>query len=401
MVSDSESSARSDSIGKSRQSPSLLRAVAVFGRRLSRRFGTASVHRRQGRRLAHQRPKTVVDHGVGHGHFHHLVTPAVGGHVSALSLWNAPDPITTPTYDGSGSAVHPDVIDFGPTGWRGWRFWMAMTPYPGQNSDYENPSILVSNDAVTWQVPDGLTNPVYPKPQNGHSSDTDLSYDPAADELVLVFRDYDYTPRVARSSDGVKWPSSPTVAEWTAAGTHAASPCLVRILDTEWWMWQVVKLTAEPGAGTPRAVYRWTAPAPEGPWSDPTPCTGFPENSPDDPTIWHADVVRSRGQFFMLAAEGREDEHPSAFHTATSLDGLAWTYSATPIIAEGSGDWDSGHLYRGTIQPDEGGSHMRVWYGGRPEIGVLYRIFQYAGGNYRIGLTLVPLSEWPDPLPRG
>lgn len=304
------------------------------------------------------------------------------------ATYNVTTYVTAPTYDGSGILVHPDVVDFGAgTTWNGWRFWMAMTPYPDLNSAYENPSILVSSDGATWQVPAGLTNPVYPAPTTGWNSDTDLAYDPDTDELVLIFRSNDFSPRVARSADGVTWPATPTAPSWTLIGDQATSPAIVRISETEWHIWQVVKDTASYNGG-PRSVYRWATTAPDAAWGTPTVCTGFPANTVGDPTIWHADVVRHDGQYWMLSSEGREGENPSAFHTATSLDGLAWSYGTVPVITEGSGLWDNLQLYRGTLQPHENGTHMRVWYGGRKGTGA---------DGYRVGLTEIPLYEWPAP----
>ena len=62
------------------------------------------------------------------------------------------------------------------TPWNGYRFWMAMTPYPYNNDGLEDPSILVSNDAQTWIVPEGLTNPLTPAPKPGHNCDVELVY---------------------------------------------------------------------------------------------------------------------------------------------------------------------------------------------------------------------------------
>ena len=76
---------------------------------------------------------------------------------------NAPAPLVTPTYDGSGQVVHPDVVHV-PGGWNGYEYWMGMTPYPNSNDDFENPSVLASNDNVTWVVPPGVTNPLAPEP---------------------------------------------------------------------------------------------------------------------------------------------------------------------------------------------------------------------------------------------
>ena len=49
--------------------------------------------------------------------------------------------LTIPTYDGSGQAVHPDVY-YNASGWKGYKYWMTMTPYPNSNSGFENPSIV-------------------------------------------------------------------------------------------------------------------------------------------------------------------------------------------------------------------------------------------------------------------
>src|SRR5690349_18991569 len=40
-----------------------------------------------------------------------------------------PTVMTVPTYDGSGQAVHPDVVAFD-SDWHGAKYWMTMTPYP-------------------------------------------------------------------------------------------------------------------------------------------------------------------------------------------------------------------------------------------------------------------------------
>src|SRR5439155_20610297 len=60
-------------------------------------------------------------------------------------LAHAPNPDTTPTYDGTGQVVEPDVIHV-PRGWNGYEYWMAVTPYPCGDESLENPSILVSHD---------------------------------------------------------------------------------------------------------------------------------------------------------------------------------------------------------------------------------------------------------------
>lgn len=95
--------------------------------------------------------------------------------------------LTTPTYDGSGQAVHPSTI-YIPGGFGGYKYWMGMTPYPSGNDDYENPSLLASNDGITWVVPDGITNPLAPKPSQ-HNSDTCLVFNTDTNTLYLYYNE--------------------------------------------------------------------------------------------------------------------------------------------------------------------------------------------------------------------
>ena len=66
-----------------------------------------------------------------------------------------------------------------------------MTPYPYNNDGLEDPSILVSNDAQTWIVPEGLTNPLTPAPKPGHNCDVELVYNKERDELWLYYVEAD------------------------------------------------------------------------------------------------------------------------------------------------------------------------------------------------------------------
>ena len=296
--------------------------------------------------------------------------------------YNTPVHNSTPTYDGSGNTVHPDVIDFrtshGVAQWCGYRFWMAHTPYPNSSSVHENPSIIASNDGITWETPDGLNNPIYPRPATGWNSDTDLTFDPVTSELVLIFRGYDtadpFPHFTARSSDGVSWPSIPTRMTFTRQEENA-SPALVRMADGTWGMW---------GIGYPsRTLRRWVAASPDGPWTGPVTCTGLTT------AAWHLDVCRIGSKLYAIIDEGREDE-PSkdAITVASSIDGgLTWVRNLTPVITVGSGGWDTLALYRGSLQPHENGTHMRVWYSGRAGTGTT--------NSWHVGLTLVPLTEWP------
>ncbi|TGE31762.1 hypothetical protein [Desulfosporosinus sp. Sb-LF] len=121
--------------------------------------------------------------------------------ISNKPFINAFNHIVTPTYDRSGQAVHPSVIDFkteyGIETWGEFRYWMAITPYPNFNSTVENPSILVSKDGLNWINPPGIKNPLAPRPlgvlsflSRNYNSDPELVYDPDQNKLILYWREY-------------------------------------------------------------------------------------------------------------------------------------------------------------------------------------------------------------------
>lgn len=281
--------------------------------------------------------------------------------------YNAASYLSTPTPDATGSAVHPDVIDFGVDGWNGWRYWMAITPYYNTNDDLENPCLLVSADGVTWQVPAGLTNPIYAWPGGTqYNSDPAIAHDPATDEMVLIYRDGDLSPRIARSADGVTWPDSATPITYTRVG-EILSPTLVRISASEWWMYGV-------NYGT-RKVQRWTS-ADLATWAGPVTVTGL-----DAIESWHLDVAEFNGRFYALV----NVYDPDNLFAATSSDGLAWSLNPSPVIAPPSTGWDAGWVYRATLTPHESGNRFHVWYSA------------LGNASWRIGYTQIPLSEWPSP----
>jgi hypothetical protein len=183
-----------------------------------------------------------------------------------------PTLMMVPTYDGTGQAVHPDVVAFD-SPWHGARYWLTMTPYARSDQRVENPSILMSDDGVSVSEPTGLRNPVIkaPRKSRDYNSDPELIYDPRGDRLVLFHRLVEpktNTVRVTTSRDGVTWTAardpfwernhqvvSPTVATrsdgaarmWyvnagkagcdaksTTVVTRVASDSLGGVVDTKW-----------------------------------------------------------------------------------------------------------------------------------------------------------------------
>lgn len=268
----------------------------------------------------------------------------------------------TPTYDGSGQAIHPDVLHF-PKGWNGYTHWMAMTPYPGGKDPWENPSLLASNDGKTWVAPVGLKAPLAPAPPCDHNSDTDLVYNSTTDELWIYWLDtrrasrcaahkakpyynHNYLRRVTVRHDGKKWVvGTPSISLDQDLGKEALllSPSVVRLGSTKYQLWMSNGSTK---------VYRYE--------STDGHTWGKAQQVTLADKVWHLNVdhVSPKGEYWMLSV------YPSsggALRWATSKDGLSWTSYPAPVMQSRPGKWDA-NLYRGAFIYDSVKDKLRLWY---------------------------------------
>lgn len=264
--------------------------------------------------------------------------------------------------------------------WNGWRYWMAMTPFPSSDNDYENPSIIVSNNGLNWQEPAGITNPIAPWPGgSGYNSDTDLVYDPVEDRLICYYRDYkpESTPQqriLARtSSDGATWSAEVELLGFQGINWWL-SPGVVFDGDV-WRMWVVQRY------GSPNSIEMFTSTDPLA-WGTPADCTlsGLPPTR--EP--WHLNVFAHQGVLYMILNVTDLDIDASAttLHLAASSNGSDWTVSAEVIGSSASG-WDRGNVYRATGYVE--GDTIRVWYSA------------IGGTTWGLGYTEIPLAEAPVP----
>lgn len=299
---------------------------------------------------------------------------------------NAEAPLVVPTApEGEQQPTHPSVVYF-PDGWNGWRYWMAHTPFPFGSGDEENPHIVVSQDGITWEEPEGIVNPIFPQPTKGFYSDVDLVYHPGEDRLYLFWRyvEASWTVEnilVSSSGDGINWsPKRNTLvdAKWML------SPSIVYDGDT-WHMWY---------AGAPDIMkpiqeqeitvkYR-NAKSPNGPWSEPndTNMVGkFLRNN--DIGVWHLDVNKYDGIYYMLIMSDNND-----LYLATSIDGIKWSYNKmNPILRKsgvGSGKFDSSKIYRssGWLVREGSSYRYKIWYGATDD-----------NNRWSIGYTELPLGS--------
>lgn len=249
--------------------------------------------------------------------------------------------LTIPTYDGSGDIIHIDVVDTGAGLINGYRYWMAMTPYPNSDSDYENPSIVASNDKTSWVVPAGLTNPVIAAPGGGaYNSDPDLIL--GQDGLLWMF--YRVTKAatndkiyVTSSADGVTWSAPVLILD--VANNTAICPSII-------WDGTQYKMWVNASGGTNFKYY--TCATPDGAWSAATACFIDSGSGP-----LHFNVIKRDCEYHMFGTN-------AGVTFLRSLDGKDWYQSTNKIEAEGyraAGVWNGAGY---DLWYTTGGAHSKV-----------------------------------------
>lgn len=268
--------------------------------------------------------------------------------------------LTFVTYDGSGQVVHPDVARI-PDAWGGGVHRLAITPYPGGNSSFENPSLYAGDGGDAWNVPPGIANPLVRPGSGAYLSDPDIVYDPLANELRLYYREVTGANEVwlIRSSDGRHWSAPQLVAR--APNHEIVSPTVVRRGPLDWLMWSVNSGAVGCGASSTTVELRrstdglaWSAPQ--------TVSLVQAGGSP-----WHIDVewIPSRNEFWALYPAKRPGGcTTAAVYLATSPDGVHWQTHPGPVLARGAIDALADVVYRSTFEYDPATDEVTIWYSG-------------------------------------
>ncbi|WP_293770639.1 hypothetical protein [uncultured Corynebacterium sp.] len=278
--------------------------------------------------------------------------------------WIAPGgpQLVTPTHDGSGQATHPSVV-YDENGWNGYKYWMAMTPYPANNEAHEDPNILASNDGTTWVVPEGLTNPIddqLGKP-NPHNSDAQLQFGPDGN-LVLTWRKVDRLHHkknkiyVATSSDGVHW--SEPVQIWEGDRNTENSVLLSQALiwtGSQWRLYGVQyhddhnDLVYWESKTNDLAINNWNGPI----INEVTPAADA------DRRFWHVDVQRYGDEYLGLMMDAPlQATTDGNLYFIRSTDGLHWDRSPVPLIAHADAGY--ANLYKSTFVPRGQGTDLTL-----------------------------------------
>lgn len=250
-------------------------------------------------------------------------------HLSELERIDVPTPYNTTT------GVHPSILYF-PNSFKGYKFWMAFTPYP--MVERENPCILASNDGKNFVVPSGLTNPISPTPATGYNSDTDLVY--ANNKLYCYWRWYTDTGENnilyrMESSDGVTWENEIRCS--IPSGLDPLSPTIQVYTNGKWEMWvggePIKKLTSTDGVN----------------WTNMVSCT---TNLDEVGYHWHIDVWREGYTYYCLSAFRQNEVRPASLMTdlylGKSTDGVNWTFETAPVLMRGQYDAHHYRVYKST-----------------------------------------------------
>lgn len=273
--------------------------------------------------------------------------------VNSISGLNAVNHLTLPTYDGGGQNVHP-AIEYIEQGWNGYKYWMAMTPYPYGNNRLENPSILCSNDGINWIVPSGLTNPIFPAPTSPlFNSDPDLllGYDNA---MYCLFRGADENDvrgyYCMKSFDGIDWGTANMVfAPYGDGELYAGrSPAMIKE-NGGYTMWHCKNKDEK--------IERLFSTNPMNTWVLDQTCIINNQHGEN----WHLDVSKYGGQYQGIFNQDG-NPGPGTLYFVTSTDGINWEMANNELIPNLSGAWDNS-LYRASgiyfLNPTP---HYKMWY---------------------------------------
>lgn len=294
-----------------------------------------------------------------------------------LALQKAYNLAAVPTYDGFNQSTHPKVLYF-PNGWNGYKYWMSITPYPYGIDDYENPCIVVSNDAKTWITPAGLKNPVTGIPSDvkigAHYSDSHIVMRGSVMELWYRYNkgnpktkhpdeSIDYYYRIT-STDGIHW-SKPQLMQQAVSSIISLA---VNYEDGRYQFWFTNSKKQLMYADSADGVH----------WQDEQPCsialpTGY--------LPWHQDLIHYRSEYYLLQTGIRKANYSFALFLSESSDGTHFTKGVSFYPSDNPVVLTKTWLYRSTVWAD--GSTLRMM--------VSYRL---PGQKWYLTPTALSVQQW-------
>lgn len=284
--------------------------------------------------------------------------------------------LNIPTYDGKNQSNHPKVL-YMANGWKGYKYWMAYTPYPNYVDRYENPCIVVSNDGVNWTVPKGLKNPIIPHPKDvamgGHNSDPHLVLNYKNNAMELWYRVNKGTPKKRAggedfiykvvSKNGINW-SKPTLVFYQKKGL-CLSPAII-YENNLYKMWYVTYVNG-------KTVINYSESKDSTKWQN-TKQVNIKYDEGCYP--WHIDVTKTdKGYELLIANYYKEFNGNIILSRSVSKDGINFGKVIDLLVpSKDKFAWDNGMIYRSSLV----------------KVGNKYKIYYSAvdlKGRWHIGLT--------------
>lgn len=304
--------------------------------------------------------------------------------------------------------THPDVVVLDEA-WNGYRYWAVYTPNVMVTSEYENPSIVASNDGEHWVEPTGISNPIEPQPVSTryHNCDADMIYNPEMNAMMAYWNWADDQAggvgaevRLRVSYDGVHWGVPVTYNSETRVWAKPESDAERQVRDGDADYIVAVHSSARYDMLSPTFVYddfrdvfiMWSNNtgdvgynngqsnfveirySQDGiTWGEPTKVNNWLNVDANGSKLapWHQDVnYISELKEFIGVAQCFTGNNPdgSVLHLTKSKDGVNWEQVGTaPLLSPGaSGSWDDFQIYRSCFYYDPGDTYgngtMRVWY---------------------------------------
>lgn len=280
---------------------------------------------------------------------------------------NTSDRLFLPSAYTSIEATHPSVISFEEK-WNGYKYWMAVTPYPKGNAVYENPHVFKSNDLVSWVEDD--TNPLdepISEAFNGNSpmqydSDTHIIYNKEDKRLEVFWRYVDDVNKKIiiyrrTSENGKTWTPKEIVFEGKKPEEDMLSPALIKDEDG-YKLWYV--------ANGYKIWYRESTDGLE--WTDPEEIVVPYEI--DNMHHWHLDVQETDLGYEMLVVGFEQldgynlsDRHVMNLYYSKSKDNKEWD-TLKPILfpSQIKNQFDSKGIYRSAMLKEDG--QYYIFYSG-------------------------------------
>lgn len=254
---------------------------------------------------------------------------------------------------------------------------MAMTPYPDSNDNFENPSILVSENGYDFYEENDGINPLVQTPEIDHNDDPDIFFERKTNEFYLLYletlRPEAQNLNILKSKDGLNWNKSTQIHYDLLAGDDfIVSPSMIRKADINYLFF--VNTYKE---GYPIQYYKTT----QGTDWNKDSAESISVNFPDTFTPWHIDIFSSDDQYYMLINGFYNSiERNHHLYIAKSSDLLNWEVRLEPIIISSPNFYNSKMIYRssGVVEKDL----LVVWFS-----------FQTNNNKWKIGVKKFNLNK--------